>query len=150
VTRFEPRLTREQRRGLSSGELRWQERKDGLGKLDALIDERSHIVGRPPLVEVLDEDSRDIVRNVAIAVAATATTYAVGRWQHRRQIRELSDQLRALSEEREALSAQLPTAGGDEERQLHERQAKVEADIIDLDMRRRELEARRPRLIRTG
>ena len=150
MTRFEPQLTREQRRDLRSGELRWQERKDGLGKLDALIDDRSHIVGRPPLIEVSDEDSRDVMRTVAIAVTATAATYTVAWWQHRRRIRELSDQLRTLSEELEAVSAHLATAEGDEARRLRERQAEVEADIIDLDTRRRELEDRRPRLIRTG
>ncbi len=150
MTTFEPQLTRDQRRGLRSGELRWQERKDGSGKLDALIDGQSHIVGRPPMVEVSDEDSRDLVRGAAIAVAATAATYTVARWQHRRKVRELSDQLRALSEEREALSARLATAQGDDEPHLRERQAEVDADIIDLNMRRRELETRRPRLIRTG
>ena len=150
MTKFEPQLTRDQRRGLRSGELRWQERKDGSGKLDALIDDSSHIVGRPPLVEVSDEDSSDILRSVAFAVAAGAVTYTVARWQQRRKIRELSAQLRALSEEREALSSQLARAEGEEKQQLRERQAKVEADIIDLDARRRELEARRPRLVRTG
>lgn len=150
MTRFEPQLTREQRRGLRSGELRWQERKDGLGKLDALIDDRSHIVGRPPLVEVSDDESRDVALGEAIAVAATAATYTVAWWQQRRKIRELSDQLRTLSEEREALAAQLAIAEGDDAQKLRERQAEVEADIIDLDVRRRELQDRRSRFTRTG
>jgi len=150
MTTFEPQLTREQRRGLRSGELRWQERKDGLGKLDALIDDRSHIVGRPPLVEVSDDDLRDVARSLAIALAATAATYTVAWWQHRRKIRELSEQLRTRSEEREALSAQLAAADGDEAQKLRERRAEVKADIIDLDVRRRELQDRRPRFTRTG
>lgn len=150
MTRFEPQLTRDQRRGLRSGELHWQERTDGSGILDALLDDRNHIVSRPPLVDVSDEDSRDLAVGVAIAVVATGATYTVAWWRHRRKIRELTELLDELTEERESLSAQLATAQGDEERQLRERQAKVDANIIDLNLRRQGLESRRPRLTQAG
>lgn len=154
MTKFEPLLTHAQRRGLRRGELHWQERKDGSGKLDALIDSRSYIVGRPPLVEVSDEDSRELLVGVAIAAGTAAVsivaTYTADRWRHRREIRELTDRLRELSEEREVLATQLQAAQGDEQRHLREQRAKVDADIIDLGLRRRELETRRPRLIHTG